>query len=148
MQFWRLTGVYLMGMVLCTVLLVGLSYVSEVYFQKKVPTGVSAVGLIIPAMFAGMSFVKQTGDRPLPREAWGLSLWFTLLQSFIAVAILWTMGFFSAPETLEMAKYEHFTAVAGGFLAFMFILFVLASRGGLSIGVKSAIKQMKRAERG
>jgi hypothetical protein len=143
--FGRVTLVYLGGIVLCGVLLFLLAYVSQAYLDVAIPTNAtSVVGLIVPAMMAGMTFVKRLGTRPLAREMWGLSLWFAIIQMVIGVVVLSAMGFFQLPEFVEMTQGESFLIGALIVMVVFFVVLVLVSRLGLGIGVRQGVKQLSR----
>jgi hypothetical protein len=145
--FWRVTGVYLLGVLLCSVLLAALGFAHEMYFHKAMPSGVSAVGLLVPAMLAGQSFVKRIGERPEGREVWGFSLWFTVIQSVIAVVFILTIGLLQSSEIVELMQKENFTTFALILMVGIFLLILIASRLGLGLGVRTGLKAMERAVR-
>lgn len=136
----HVTLVYLFGMVACAVLLGGLNIVGEAVFDRGIPKSVSAVSVLVPAMLAGMSFVNRAGARPERREAWALSLWFTLIQIVMAAVLLWAIDVFSAASVT--------TAVATGLLLVLFGVLLVGSRLGLGLGVHTALWQRARAQHG
>lgn len=132
----HVTLAYLLGMVLCAVLLGGLNIVGEAVFDRGIPKGTSAVSILAPAMLAGMAFVNRAGARPERREAWALSLWFTLIQIVAAATLLWAIDVFS-PASVT-------TAVATGLLLVLFAILLVGSRLGLGLGVLAALRQRAR----
>lgn len=133
----HVTLVYLLGMVLCAVLFGGLNYLGQRFFGAGMPRGVGSVGVLVPAMLAGMAFVNRTGARPERREVWALSLWFTLIQIVAAATLLWAIDLFAAASVT--------TAVATGLLLVLFAILLVGSRLGLGLGVHTALWRQARA---
>lgn len=146
--FLRVTMTYLGGILLCFFLFAGAGYVAEVYFKTELPTSsTSVISTMIPAMMAGMTFVKRIGERPVPREMWGFSLWFAIIQFAIGGTFLAAIGFFRTEEFTTMASGENFATYGLVALVVLFAVIALLSRAGLGLGVKTALKTMERAAR-
>lgn len=144
--FLRVTMTYLGGILLCVVLLGVGSVVIETYFRTRLPSASTAVvSALVPAMLAGMTFVGRIGQRPHPRDLWGFSLWFAIIQFAIAAAFLAAIGFFGSEDFAGMAGAENFMTIALVAMAAIFAMTVLVSRAGLGMGVKSGLKALERA---
>ncbi|WP_347313505.1 ABZJ_00895 family protein [Defluviimonas sp. SAOS-178_SWC] len=133
----HVTLVYLAGMVGCAVLMGGLNLMGEFFLGKGIPKGLSAVSVLVPALLAGMSFVNRAGRRPEAREAWALSLWFTLIQIVTAAILLWAIDVYADAAVT--------TAVATVLLLVLFVILLIGSRLGLGLGVYTALRQQERA---
>ena len=133
----HVTLVYLLGMVVCALLLGGLNYAGEAFLGTHIPNSAGTVSVLVPAMFAGMAFVNRAGARPERREVWALSLWFTLIQIVSAAVFLWAVDMFT-----DLAVTP---AVATGLLLVLFVILLVCSRLGLALGVHAALRLHDRA---
>ncbi|OYX45577.1 MAG: hypothetical protein B7Z02_01055 [Rhodobacterales bacterium 32-67-9] len=133
----HVTLVYLLGMVVCALMLGGLDVLGKGILGAGLPKGVSGVSVVIPAMLAGMAFVHRAGGRPERREEWALSLWFTLIQIVTAAIFLWAVDMFT-----DLAVTP---AVATGLLLVLFVILLACSRLGLALGVYTALRLQERA---
>lgn len=142
----RVTIVYLFGMGVCAVVLIGLNLIGERLFHTGISSAVSAVGVLVPAMFAGIAFVHRSGDRPAERELWALSLWFTLIQIAAGALLLWILDVFSSARAAGASP--GMGANASWVLLILFPVLLVGSRLGLGLGVRAGLKQSGREGHG
>jgi hypothetical protein len=82
-QFWRVTTVYGLSLIVMDVVAIFLGDISARFGASAMFLGFLAVSVLVPAFLAGGSFGRLMGREAARTEAWRFALWFAFIQSLL-----------------------------------------------------------------
>lgn len=128
---------------IATLVIIGItSFILQTYFQIDIGSGGSIVSIIIPALDAGTTYYKKSGEAPSTSVRWAFARYFTAIQFIFAIILLATAWNF-IPELSSLTSSVGLMVMLG-FAGFYLVLIFLTSRYFFGTGIKSAEKVANR----
>ncbi|WP_284164239.1 ABZJ_00895 family protein [Frigidibacter sp. SD6-1] len=133
-QFWRVTAVYGLGLVLTEALVLVASDIPLLSGFVLFYAACLLLSLAGPALLAGMSFGRHAGRAAVSLEAWRFALWFATIQAALVGLLLWL-----AMQEL-MAEESDGAAIMGVVLFGYVAVAIPLSRYSFGLGARQAAR--------